>query len=109
MGAMGWELATILQTPAIVQTTFTKYSMKLLMIFQRRLIASFESYRMLRNQSNAAAANEKTKRNWRGKKKKSKQKQTAHVFTAAGTSDASAGYYHQVLKKYIYTPFTETH
>ena len=104
MGAMGWELAAILQTPAIVQTTFTKYTMKLLMIFQRRLIASFETYRMLRHKSNAAAvANQKKGR----RKSKQKQKQEQHVFVAAGRSEENSGYYHQVLKKYIYTPFNE--
>ena len=37
MGASGWELATIVQTPILLQSSFTTYTIKLLMIFQRRL------------------------------------------------------------------------
>lgn len=38
MGVSGWELASIVQTPLLVQSTFTVYTMKLLFIFQRPLI-----------------------------------------------------------------------
>ena len=38
MGVNGWELTTIIQTPYLAQSTFTVYTMKLLMIFQRRII-----------------------------------------------------------------------
>ena len=37
MGVSGWELASIIQTPLLVQSGFTTYTMKLLFIFQRRL------------------------------------------------------------------------
>lgn len=37
MGLSGWELATIVQTPLLVQSSFTTYTMKLLMVFQRRI------------------------------------------------------------------------
>ena len=37
MGLSGWHLATIVQTPLLVQSSFTTYTMKLLFIFQRRL------------------------------------------------------------------------
>lgn len=37
MGISGWEIASIIQTPVIVQTSFTTYRMKLLMFFQRKL------------------------------------------------------------------------
>ena len=40
MGLSGWELATIVQTPLLVQSSFTTYVMKLLFIFQRKLIPS---------------------------------------------------------------------
>lgn len=38
MGVSGWELASIVQTPLLVQSTFTVYTMKLLFIFQRPLV-----------------------------------------------------------------------
>jgi len=37
MGLNGWHLASIVQTPLLVQSSFTAYTMKLLFIFQRRL------------------------------------------------------------------------
>jgi len=37
MGLKGWHLASIVQTPLLVQSSFTAYTMKLLFIFQRRL------------------------------------------------------------------------
>lgn len=37
MGLSGWHLATIVQTPLLVQSSFSTYTMKLLFIFQRRL------------------------------------------------------------------------
>ena len=37
MGNAGWEIATIIQTPILLQSSFTTYTIKLLMFFQRRL------------------------------------------------------------------------
>jgi len=37
MGVSGWELATIIQTPLLTQSSFTTFTMKLLFLFQRRL------------------------------------------------------------------------
>ena len=39
MGVTGWEIATVIQTPAFMQSSFTTYTMKLMMFFQRRLCA----------------------------------------------------------------------
>ena len=38
MGVSGWELATVIQTPYLAQSTFTTYTLKLLMVFQRPII-----------------------------------------------------------------------
>jgi len=48
MGVSGWELAAIIQTPLLVQSSFTTYTMKLLMIFQRKILASFEKMKKLK-------------------------------------------------------------
>ena len=37
MGLSGWELATIVQTPLLIQSSFTTYILKMLFIFQRKL------------------------------------------------------------------------
>jgi len=44
MGISGWRLATIIQTPLLVQSSFTTYTMKLLFIFQRRLANRRQQY-----------------------------------------------------------------
>ena len=48
MGVMGWELAAIIQTPSLVQSSFTKYTLKMLMIYQRKIDARFEKVKALR-------------------------------------------------------------
>lgn len=45
---MGWELAAIIQTPSLVQSSFTKYTLKMLMIYQRKIDANFEKVKALR-------------------------------------------------------------
>ncbi|KAI0212122.1 hypothetical protein LSAT2_003013 [Lamellibrachia satsuma] len=47
MGANGWELATIVETPSVAQSALRSYSIKLLFIFQRKIIASYERQRRL--------------------------------------------------------------
>ena len=45
MGLSGWELASIIQTPLLIQTSVSTYTMKVLFIFQRPLIKnSIEKY-----------------------------------------------------------------
>ena len=51
MGARGWELAAMVQTPSLVQSSFTKYTMKILMIFQRNLNSNFEKLKQLHRDS----------------------------------------------------------
>lgn len=45
MGLSGWELASIIQTPLLIQTSVSTYTIKVLFIFQRPLIKStIEAY-----------------------------------------------------------------
>jgi hypothetical protein len=48
MGVSGWELAAIIQTPLLIQSSFTSYTMKLLMIFQRKILANFEKMKRMK-------------------------------------------------------------
>ena len=98
MGVMGWQLAAILQTPAIVQSTFTTYTIKLIMIFQRRLIPSFDHYRSLQRAKMAAEAQSTSPYS-----SHSRKAQTGDVFRAKGQDTVSSGYYNETLKKYIYS------
>ncbi len=41
MGVSGWQLACVIQTPLLLQPSFSTYTMKLLMVFQRRLVHGY--------------------------------------------------------------------
>ena len=101
MGVMGWQLAAILQTPAIVQTSFTVYAIKLIMIFQRRLLPSFDRYRSQQRAAATAASKTSTSQSRTGQSRK--KTHTEDVFVATGQDAGSSVYYNETLKKYIYT------
>ena len=96
MGVTGWELATIIQTPALVQSSFTTYTFKLLMVFQRRLIPGFEKLKRMR-QANSLPHDASGSSSPFGKPRR---------FGGSGTSlqeSAAHGYYHHGLKRYVYS------
>ena len=94
---MGWELAAMVQSPVIVQSGFTTFTIKMMMIFQRKLIPSFQCLRRMKAVEVADGQP--------GTSFASSKPTTAKggVFTAKGANEESTGYYHEVLKKYIYS------
>lgn len=94
MGVSGWELATIIQTPLLIQSSFTTYTMKLLMVFQRRINPSMQQLCRMTSSAPGTPADTRSKRS-AGR---------SGVFGTARRSSTgnSEAYYHHTLKRYIY-------
>ena len=97
MGVSGWELAAIIQTPLLVQSSFTTFTMKLLMVYQRRIHPSMEQLRRLTTSNsvpNTPGETRSTAKDSGGRK--------GGVF---GTRRSSAGnaeaYFNHTLRRYV--------
>ena len=104
MGVMGWELAAMVQSPVIIQSSFTTFTMKLMMIFQRKLIPSFQCLRQMKAvevSDSSPGSSFKT-----GESSSSGPSSSGGVYRAKGANEENTGYYHQILKKYIYSTDT---
>ncbi|ELT97862.1 hypothetical protein CAPTEDRAFT_224889 [Capitella teleta] len=97
MGVSGWELAGIIQTPLLIQSSFTTYTMKLLMVFQRRINPSMQ--RLIKESCSSVPSTPA------GRKKE--RDIPAGVFGtvrrgSTGEGGSGHAYYHHTLKRYIY-------
>ena len=95
MGVSGWELAAVVQTPALLQSSFTKYTMKLLLFFQRRLIPGYERLKTLRSSSSLPHGFSPGDRGaFRSRPEPSRDNRSREA--------ELHGYYHHGLQRYVY-------
>ena len=109
MGASGWELTAIVQTPILVQSSFTTFTIKVLMIFQRciyksHLVANQQAMKCY--QERAAVTNRYSGHRFAQQAANSNSLPTNLHLSTGLKDDGDDSYYNHTLKRYVRTQST---
>ena len=105
MGASGWELTAIIQTPILVQSSFTTFTIKVLMLFQRAIYKSHQvanQYAMRCYRDSATVASRYSGHRF-AQSAPTSNSLPKNLHLATGLKEDDDSYYNHTLKRYVRT------